>query len=59
MQELKKLRKERGLTAVELAKAIGVKQSAVSLWESGKRFPRKDTLKKLCEFFDCKVDDLM
>lgn len=59
MQGLKRMRKERGITAAELATAVGVKQSGVSLWESGKRFPRKDTLKKLCEFFNCKVDDLM
>lgn len=59
MQGLKVKRQERGMTLFQLANAIGVKQAAISLWEIGKRFPRKDTLDKLCKFFDCKVDDLL
>ena len=59
MQGLKVKRQERGMTLFQLANAIGVKQAAISLWEIGKRFPRKDTLDKLCKFFDCNVDDLL
>ena len=59
MNGLKQKRNERGLTLLQLANAIGVKQAAVSLWEQGERFPRKAALDKLCEFFNCKVDDLL
>jgi transcriptional regulator len=59
MQGLKAKRKERKMTSIELAKALSVQQSSISMWESGKAFPRKDTLDKLCKFFDCKVDDLL
>ena len=59
MQGLKQKRKERGLTLTEMAQAVGVQQSTATLWEQGKAFPRKSTLDKLCEFFNCKVDDLL
>ena len=47
------------MTTIELANAIGIKQGSISMYENGKRFPRKEVLNKLCEFFDCKVDDLL
>lgn len=59
MQGLKQKRKERNMTTMELANIVGVRQSSISMWESGKAFPRKDTLDKLCRFFNCKVDDLL
>jgi transcriptional regulator len=59
MQGLKAKRKERKMTAIELAKVLSVQQSSISMWERGKAFPRKEMLDKLCEFFDCKVDDLL
>lgn len=34
------LRERMGWSQDELAHAVGVSKSAVSLWESGKRFPR-------------------
>ena len=59
MKGLKQKRKERGMTLLQLANAIGVQQAAVSLWERGKRFPRRETLEALCVLFSCKVDDLL
>ncbi len=59
MQGLKQKRKNRGLTQKALAEFLGVQQSTVSMWESGEAEPRKDTRDKLCELFDCKIDDLM
>lgn len=59
MKGLKQKRKERGMTLLQLANAIGVRQAAISLWERGKRFPRKDTLLVLCKIFDCRLDDLL
>lgn len=51
MNQIKKYRKERGLTQVELAKAIGASQPAVANWEAGRRLPRGVYLKVLNEFF--------
>lgn len=59
MKGLREKRKERGMTLLQLANAIGVKQAAISLWENGKRFPRKEILITLCRVFDCKMDDLL
>ena len=59
MNGLKQKRKERGMTLLQLANAIGVKQAAISLWENGKRFPRKEMLVMLCQVFDCKMDELL
>lgn len=43
MRDIKELRKKAALTQAELAEAVGVTQSTVSQWESGKAVP--DTLK--------------
>lgn len=59
MKGLKQKRKERGMTLLQLANAIGVKQAAISLWERGKRFPRREKLDALCVLFECKMDDLL
>lgn len=59
MKGLAQKRKERSLTMCELSDKIGVRQSTISMWETGKAFPRKPALDKLCAFFECKVDDLL
>lgn len=51
-ERLKQLRKEKGLTQVELAKEMGVSTGTVAMWETGKRRPQFETLDKLCEYFD-------
>lgn len=52
-------RKALGLTQVDIAKKLGVDQSSVHLWESGKTKPRVDTLIKLAELLKCTVNDLL
>ncbi len=59
MQGLKSKLKSRVLKLLDVAMAVGVRDTTVSMWENGKSFPRKPALVKLCEFFNCKVDDLM
>jgi transcriptional regulator with XRE-family HTH domain len=56
---LKELRIKAKLTQAELARKLNVTQSAVSAWEKGDKFPRKDRLRALCKLLDCKVDDLL
>lgn len=53
------LRKNRNLSQAELAEAIGVDQTAVHLWESGKTKPRIENLMKLASYFNVSVDELL
>ena len=38
-ERLKDLRKEKGMTQIELATALGVSSGTVAMWETGKRKP--------------------
>lgn len=57
MNIVKELRKKKGIQQKELALEIGVSCPTVSEWESGKKDPSGDRLKKLAAFFD--VDELV
>ena len=37
------IREAASISQTEIAEAVGVSHSAVSLWEAGKRLPRRDT----------------
>ena len=37
-----------GLTQLELAEKLGVRQSLISKWFSGRVIPRPDTIKRIC-----------
>ena len=47
------------MTQVELAKALGVNQSAVTQWESGLTYPRLDKLQAMAAMFKCSIDELV
>ena len=55
----KKAREKSGLTQQDLATTLGVDQSAVCLWETGKTQPRAKLLPRIAEIFKCTVDDLL
>lgn len=57
MNIVKELRKKAGIQQKELAISIGVSRPTVSEWESNKKDPSGDRLKKLAEFFG--VDELL
>lgn len=57
MNIVKELRKRAGIQQKELAIAIGVSRPTVSEWESGKKDPSGERLKKLAAFFQ--VDELV
>ena len=59
MVGLREQRKLKGYTQKDVAKALGVKQNAVSQWEKGDRKPTIVNLKKLAVFLDCSLDDLL
>lgn len=56
---LRELRKEKGLTQVELAKILNVSDRSVGFYETGERDPDTDTLKKLADYFDVAIDYLL
>lgn len=53
------LRKERGMTQLELAEKMGVTDKAVSKWERDLSFPDINSIPKLAEVFEISVDELM
>lgn len=56
---LKEIRKQRGMTAEDVAKEIGVTQAAVANWENNRRVMNIDTLVRLTKVFDCTADELL
>ena len=57
MNIVKELRKKKGIQQKELAIEIGVSRPTVSEWESGKKDPSGERLRKLARYFD--VDELV
>lgn len=57
MNIVRELRKKMGIQQKELAIAIGVSCPTVSAWESNKKDPSGERLKKLAKYFD--VDELV
>ena len=56
---LKKLRKERGITQVALSELINVPQSTIATWETGRAFPRAEKLPAIAKALGCTVDELL
>ena len=50
-RNIRRLRKEAGLTQEELAQKLFVTRQTISLWELGKVHPDLETLQKLAEQF--------
>ena len=57
--ELRKWRKERGLSQGELAARIGVHVNTLIRWESGDREPRASDIAKLCEVLGVSEAELL
>lgn len=51
------LRREKGISQLELAKEMKVSNSAVNKWEQGICLPKKDKINKLIEYFDISLDE--
>lgn len=56
---IRKLREDRGLTQSQLGGKIGLAESTISLYESGKREPNLDTVQLFADFFGYSVDQLL
>ncbi len=53
------LRKKAGLTQKSAAEMLGVKQSTISMWESGSSKPRIEMLLKIADVYNCDVAKLL
>ena len=58
-QRIKELRKEKGISQTELAKAINHSQSTITDWENRKKRPTADAIIALAKFFDVTTDYLL
>ena len=55
----KTLRKEKGLSQVQLAEALNISKACISMIEIGKNDPTANTLLKYADFFQCSTDYLL
>lgn len=55
---IKKIRKDNNLTQKEFADKYNVTYQAVSKWENGKNMPDSLLIKKICDDFNLKIEDL-
>lgn len=55
----KVLREKANLTQAQIAEALNIGQSTVSMWESGENLPRADKLPQLARLLNCTVDELL
>lgn len=56
---LKEARRRAGLTANQVATALGVSTQNVYNWEADSYYPAKDRLLELAKLYRCTVDDLL
>ena len=59
MIKIRDYRLRKGLTMKELGQIVGVTESAVGMWENGRRKPNYEYLLRISEALDCSVADLI
>lgn len=59
LTNLQYLRAERHMTQEQLAMLLGVSRQSVTKWEAEKSYPEMDKLIKMCQIFECSLDDLV
>lgn len=57
-ENIKKIRKLKGLTQRELADKMGIKQQSFAQYEQAEKIPKLDTLKKIADALDVSIYDL-
>ena len=56
---LKRLRKEAGLTQISLQMKTGIEQALLSKFENGERTPPTETLVNLADFYNVSIDYIL
>lgn len=59
MRRLKELRLQKGLRQIDFAKEMGILQSTLSSWETGRYEPDSEMLVKIANYFGVTVDYLL
>lgn len=57
-ENIKRIRKEKGLTQKKLGELCGIAESNIRKYENGKQNPKVDTLKKIAKALECQVSDI-
>ena len=58
-ENLKKIRKDRGMTQIALQMQTWIEQALISKYETGERIPPTETLIILADFFNTNIDFLL
>ena len=58
-ENLKSIRKEKGLSQKQVALKLNVVESCYANWEQGRTEPNISMLRKLCELFKITIDELI
>ena len=58
-EQLAALRRARNMTQAQLAKALGISKSAVSMYERGNREPELELLQAMADYFQVSVSSLL
>ena len=58
-EKLVSLRKQKGLTQMDLAEQLNVSRQAISRWEVGAAIPSTENLRVLSELYETSVDYLL
>lgn len=53
------LRATRNMTQEQLAMLLGVSRQSVSKWEAERAYPEMDKLLRMCDLFECTLDELV
>lgn len=56
IEELKRLREQKGYTQTDLAKLVGVTMNSIARWEQGSNAPSEENLEKLNEVLSEEIE---
>ena len=55
---IKNLRKAAGLTQKQLGEKLGISFQSIAQWETGKRIPKIETLRKIANALNCDISEI-
>ena len=56
---IKAQRHSKGITMVDIARALNISKQSIHQWEAMKTIPSADKLAELADFLDCSIDYLI
>lgn len=56
--QLKELRRQSGKTSIEMSNALGISQSAITMYETGRRIPRDEIKIRIADYFGVTVESI-